>query len=87
MDPNLGSSWTYANSECRHFPPARVWPPTERPIERARALFASDFGVQLPAREHQKMLLDIYFTHINPTIPVFDRESFMKAWDIGIDES
>ncbi|PVG01630.1 hypothetical protein CPB86DRAFT_871039 [Serendipita vermifera] len=70
-----------------HFPPARVWPPAEKPIERARALFASDFGIQLPPKEHQRMLLDLFFIHINPTLPLFDRDTFMKAWNDGIDES
>ncbi|KAG8829610.1 hypothetical protein FRC20_008627, partial [Serendipita sp. 405] len=69
------------------FPPARVWPPLERPIEKARALFASDFGVQLPTIEQQRHLLDTFFTYINPSLPLFDRESFMRAWSLGIDES
>ncbi|CAG7850422.1 SubName: Full=Uncharacterized protein {ECO:0000313/EMBL:CCA69624.1} [Serendipita indica DSM 11827] len=69
------------------FPPARVWPPTEKPIEKARALFASDFGIQLPTLEQQRYLLDVFFNCINPTFPLFDREAFMQAWSLGIDES
>jgi hypothetical protein len=64
-----------------------VWPVTEKPIERARDLYASDFGVQLPTREQQAELLDIFFAHINPSFPLFDRASFMRAWSVGIDES
>jgi hypothetical protein len=71
----------------RHFPPARVWPPTERPIEKARALFASDFGVQLPPRDYQRTLLEVFFTYINPSLPMFDRDAFMKAWTFGVEES
>ncbi|KIM22896.1 hypothetical protein M408DRAFT_28343 [Serendipita vermifera MAFF 305830] len=70
-----------------NFPPARIWPPTEKPIEKARALFASDFGVTLPPREHQRILLDIFFTYVNPSFPLFDRASFMKAWTFGVEES
>ena len=75
------------NGLHRRFPPARVWPPTEKPIERARALFASDFGIQLPTLEQQRYLLDVFFNCINPTFPLFEREAFMQAWSLGIDES
>lgn len=67
----------------RHFPPARVWPPTEEPIKRARTLFASDFGVQFPPKEEQAKLLDLFFAHVNPSLPLFSKESFMKAWRAG----
>lgn len=84
---SLLAIWAQLNLAHRHFPPARVWPPIERPVERARAMFANDFGVQLPTTDEQGMLLDIYFTHINPAFPLFHRDAFMKAWGMGIDES
>ncbi|KAG8835837.1 hypothetical protein FRC17_000801 [Serendipita sp. 399] len=69
------------------FPPARVWPPLERPIEKAQGLFARDFGIELPTVDQQRHLLDVFFTYVNPSLPIFDRDTFMNAWSHGIDES
>lgn len=40
-----------------------------------------DATIELPPREEQLRLIDLYFTYIHPTLPVLHQECFRKSFD------
>lgn len=37
--------------------------------------------VDMPDIETQRVLIDLYFTHVDPLLPIIDREEFCQAWE------
>lgn len=79
---NRGGIW--------HFPKARVWPPAapvallndSLAFDHARAVEAEAVEraaiARLPSREMQKQLIELYFMHVHPYLPVLHKEEFME---------
>ena len=73
---------TYSNS--RHFPKARVWPPVapSSALNIARAQEAEsrerEARARLPPRDIQEHLLDLYFTHVHPFLPIVHKRTFLE---------
>lgn len=70
----------------RHFPKARVWPPVaptsavyvqreKEAVDRERAA-----RERLPSREIQEHLLELYWAHVHPILPVIHKQSFLEAF-------
>ncbi|KAI0697737.1 fungal-specific transcription factor domain-containing protein [Cerioporus squamosus] len=61
------------------FPMAKYWPgPGVVLVEHARAIEQS---IPLPPIEVQDLLIRVYFTYVNPAVPVIDEESFMLQYN------
>lgn len=69
----------------RHFPKARVWPPVApststrlvRSLQEAEEVERTARS-RLPPRDVQEHLLDIYFVHVHPYLPIVHKESFYR---------
>ena len=67
----------------RRFPRARVWPPvapnSSLHIARAQVVEAHDRAARarLPSREIQEHLLELYFSHVHPFLPILHKETFL----------
>jgi len=82
----FGFYWlTNRDDYDRRFPPARVWPPIE-PGNHRRRIRVEDYGVRLPSKERQAFLLQLFFTHVNTSLPLFKEEPFMEAWRRSVDD-
>ena len=77
--------WLTKLDDDRRFPPARVWPPIE-PGNHRRRIRVEDYGVRLPSKERQAFLLQLFFTHVNTSLPLFKEEPFMEAWHRSVDD-
>ncbi|EJD05321.1 uncharacterized protein FOMMEDRAFT_131881 [Fomitiporia mediterranea MF3/22] len=73
---NKGGIW--------HFPKARVWPPVapSSTLHSARAKEAEACEraarARLPARDVQEHLLELYFTHVHPFLPIVHKQTFLR---------
>ena len=64
---------------------AKFWPgpaPTLRvqPADIGRIREVED-SIIMPPLEVQDHLVQVYFTYVNPTVPVLDEESFMSQYN------
>jgi hypothetical protein len=77
--------WLTKLDDDRRFPPARVWPSIE-PGNHRRRIRVEDYGVRLPSKERQAFLLQLFFIHVNTSLPLFIEEPFMDAWHRSVDD-
>ncbi|KLO15521.1 hypothetical protein SCHPADRAFT_259949 [Schizopora paradoxa] len=87
---NRGGIW--------HFPKARLWPPAaptalssdSQAFELARAAEAEAVEraaiAHLPSKEMQKQLIELYFMHVHPYLPVLHKEDFLEDFTALISE-
>ena len=74
------------SNPLRHFPKARVWPPVAPTSavyvqrEQEAAVRERSARARLPSREIQDHLLELYFAHVHPFLPVIHKDSFMEAY-------
>ena len=54
---------------------ARKWPYAEKHL--ANVDFEASTSIAWPDPEHQKQLIELYFTYVHPDIPVIHKPTFM----------
>ncbi len=66
----------------RRFPKARVWPALQSGLSKQTSEddFSSDGLPSLTTQEH---LLDLYFAHVHPFLPVIHKQAFREAFRAG----
>ncbi|KAL5497945.1 LCB2 [Sanghuangporus vaninii] len=75
---NKGGIW--------HFPKAGVWPPvapkSAMHLARMKDAEASERAARarLPPRDVQEHLLQLYFTHVHPFLPVVHKQAFLREF-------
>ncbi|KIK52123.1 hypothetical protein GYMLUDRAFT_50070 [Collybiopsis luxurians FD-317 M1] len=61
------------------FPKAGVWPPL--PAEPSKMLEEEDeLAAKLPSQEIQEQLLNAYFKHVHPFLPIIHKQAFYQAF-------
>lgn len=40
----------------------------------------ADFGFELPVKEIQEHMLNLYFTYVHPYLPIIHKQSFIAAF-------
>ena len=64
---------------------AKLWPgpaPNTRvQLERIGLTHAVEGSIPMPPIEIQDHLVQVYFTYVNPSVPVLDEESFMVQYN------
>src|SRR5258708_20241227 len=71
------SQYTVLTVILRRFPKARVWP---RLPSMSPSLNDADFGFELPLKEIQEHMLNLYFTYVHPYLPIIPKQSFIAAF-------
>ncbi|KAL5478360.1 hypothetical protein ACEPAI_2544 [Sanghuangporus weigelae] len=81
---NKGGIW--------HFPKAGVWPPvapkSAMHLARMKNAEASERAARarLPPRDVQEHLLQLYFTHVHPFLPIVHKQAFLREFRQMYDE-
>ncbi|KIJ57338.1 hypothetical protein M422DRAFT_23378 [Sphaerobolus stellatus SS14] len=67
------------NGGIWHLPQTRYWPASLR----GRPMIEEDLNLEtrLPTVDIQRQLLDLYWTYVQPVLPVLDKEKFMKEYE------
>ncbi len=63
------------------FPMAKYWPGPGLARVQVDHMRAVEQSVALPPVEVQDLLIRVYFTYVNPAVPVIDEESFMLQYN------
>ena len=70
---------------CRQFPMAKFWPgpaPNTRvQKDEVGHMRAVEQSIRMPPVEVQDHLIKVFFTYVNPSVPVLDEESFMSQYN------
>lgn len=71
-----------ARSLRRNFPMARFWPgpPNDGRQFIDESIISIENKIRMPSVHIQDRLVQVYFTYINPAVPVVDEESFMAQY-------
>jgi hypothetical protein len=68
----------------RRFPKARVWPPLPgAKIVSPPVNEDEEFAGQLPEKKTQEHLLELYFTHVHPALPLIHKKAFFEVYRNG----
>ncbi|EJU01612.1 hypothetical protein DACRYDRAFT_100452 [Dacryopinax primogenitus] len=64
------------------FPPARVWPPSENHVVKTEEEILSSANARdcLPSLSQQQHLIDLYFTYVQPVLPIIPKRQFMELF-------
>lgn len=65
----------------RKFPKARVWPPL--PGSSHFSKNEEDFGISMPDQNMQDHLMDLYWTHVHPALPILHKQLFLESLQRG----
>jgi hypothetical protein len=57
----------------------KVWPPLEGQNHYYRTR-EEDFQVELPSLRVQERLVDLYFIHVHPNLPILNKQTFLSEF-------
>ncbi|KZO89639.1 hypothetical protein CALVIDRAFT_571629 [Calocera viscosa TUFC12733] len=64
------------------FPPARVWPPSENHVVKTEEEILNSANARdcLPSPAQQQHLIDLYFSYVQPVLPIIPKRQFMELF-------
>ena len=82
---HYSSTPSLAHTHRRMFPMAKYWPGpgvARVPVQVQAQARAPDPArtAALPPAAVQDVLVRVFFTYVNPAVPVVDEEAFMRSW-------
>ena len=85
---NTGGIWydrfilasAYVDGIPRNLPMTRTWPYAEKHLANIDSE-ADATPIAWPDPEHQRLLIELYFTYAHPDIPVIHKPSFLALCD------
>jgi hypothetical protein len=62
-------------------------PPKRAAVERALQTYLDTIGIMdMPPRQHQDILMDIYFNYVQPVLPILDQSDFTIKYREGVEK-